>query len=152
MTDSLATTREDKRERLVASAAELIYRQGVERPTLAQIAKAANVPPGNVYYYFKAKDELIQAVIEARAAEVRELLASLGRRRTPGARLKALARNWAEAGDMVAAHGCPLGSLSVELNDHGDGLGRQAQELFSALIDWSENQFQEMGVSDGRGH
>ena len=152
MTDSLATPREDKRERLVASAAELVYRQGVERPTLAQIAEAANVPPGNVYYYFKTKDELIEAVIESRAAEVRDLLVSLGRRRTPAARLKALARNWLEARELVAAQGCPLGTLSVEVSDHGEGLDGQAMKLFSALIDWSEDQFREMGCRGAREH
>ena len=152
MTDSLATPGEDKRERLVASAAELIYRQGVERPTLAQIAEAANVPPGNLYYYFKSKDELIEAVIESRAAQVRELLDSLGRRRTPAGRLKALARNWLDFRDMVAAQGCPLGTLSVELVDHGEGLDRQAAKLFAALIDWSEDQFRQIGVRDAREH
>ena len=152
VTDSSTKTKRGKRERLIASAAELMYRQGVERPTLAEIAEAADVPPGNVYYYFKTKDDLIEAVIEARAAEVRERLVSLGRRRTPAARLKALARNWVEVRDMVAEHGCPLGTLSVELNDHGDGLGRQAATLFAALIDWSGDQFHEMGVRDAREH
>ena len=140
MADSKTKNTGDKRERLIASAQELIYRQGVERPTLAEIAEAADVPPGNVYYYFKAKDELIKAVIGARATEVRELLASLDRRRTPAARLTGLARNWLDAQDMVAAQGCPLGTLSVELSDHGGELGREAVKLFSSLIDWSEDQ------------
>jgi AcrR family transcriptional regulator len=51
-------TRPDKRERLVAAAAELVDRHGVETPTLAQIAQAADVPPGNVYYYFKTREDL----------------------------------------------------------------------------------------------
>jgi TetR/AcrR family transcriptional repressor of nem operon len=145
-----SVTEQGKRERLVTSAVELVYRDGVERPTLAEIAEAADVPPGNVYYYFKTKDELIEAVIESRATQVRELLDSLGRRRTPAARLKALAGNWTDAKEMVAVQGCPLGTLSVELNDHGDELGRQSQRLFSELIDWSEQQFREMGCRDPR--
>jgi TetR/AcrR family transcriptional repressor of nem operon len=139
-----------KRERLIASAAELCHRQGLERPTLAEIADAADVPPGNVYYYFKTKDELIEAVIDARAAEVRELLATLGRRRSPAARLKALAHNWVEARQLVANEGCPLGTLSVDANNHGDGIDRQAAKLFSDLVDWSAEQFHEMGVRDAR--
>jgi AcrR family transcriptional regulator len=131
---------------------ELVYRDGVERPTLAEIAKAAKVPPGNVYYYFKTKDELIEAVVESRASQVRGLLETLDRRRTPAARLKALARNWLEFKDMVAAQGCPLGSLSVELCNHREGLDRQAASLFSPLIDWSADQFREMGVRDPREH
>ena len=148
MTNS--ATEEGKRERLIAGAVELVYRDGVERPTLAQIAEASDVPAGNVYYYFKTKDELIEAVIESRATQVRDLLSSLDRRRTPAARLKALARNWLEFKDMVAAQGCPLGTLSVELVDHGEGLDRQAVKLFGPLIDWSEAQFRELGARDPR--
>lgn len=145
-----STPEKGKRERLVASARELVHRRGIERPTLAEIAEDADVPAGNVYYYFKTKDQLIEAVIESRSTEVRELLASLGRRRSPAARLKALARNWLEVKDLVAAEGCPLGTLSVELNNHGSGLDLQAAKLFSALIDWSEQQFREMGCRDPR--
>jgi AcrR family transcriptional regulator len=152
MTDSASSRRGGKRDRLVASAAELVYREGVERPTLARIADAADVPPGNVYYYFKTKEELIESVIESRATQVRELLATLDRRRTPAARLKGLSRNWLEFSDMVAAQGCPLGTLSVELNDHGDGLECQSARLFSPLIDWSEDQFREMGCRNPREH
>jgi AcrR family transcriptional regulator len=43
-------TRPGKRERLVAAASELIYRRGVARTTLADIAQAADVPVGNVYF------------------------------------------------------------------------------------------------------
>ena len=152
MANSATETKGDKRDRLIASAKELVYRDGVERPTLAEIAEAADVPPGNVYYYFKTKDELIEAVIESRATQVRELLEELSRRRTPAARLKALARNWVEARDMVETQGCPLGTLSVELSDHGEGLDRQASKLFDGLIDWSEAQFREIGVRHAREH
>ena len=76
MTDSIAgqvtavDRRPGKRERLIAAAAQLVHQQGIERTTLADIAKAADVPAGNVYYYFKTKDEVIAAVIEAHAQEI----------------------------------------------------------------------------------
>ena len=145
-----STPEKGKRERLVASARELVHRQGIERPTLAEIAEAADVPPGNVYYYFKTKDQLIEAVIESHETAVRELLTSLSRRRSPAARLKGLARNWLEVRELVAAEGCPLGTLSVELNNHDKGLECEAARLFSALLDWSEDQFREMGCRDPR--
>jgi hypothetical protein len=63
-----------------------------------------------------------------------------------------LARNWLEARELVAAQGCPLGTLSVEVSDHGEGLDGQAMKLFSALIDWSEDQFREMGCRAAREH
>ena len=90
MTDSTAASRGGKRERLVASAGDLLHRQGAFATTLAQVAQAADVPAGNVYYYFKTKDDLIRAVIDARCDQVRAMLGSLQTRRSPAARLKAL--------------------------------------------------------------
>src|SRR5919109_1288834 len=140
--------RPGKRERLVASAADLLHRQGVQGTTLAQIAEAADVPPGNVYYYFKTRDDLVRAVIEERADSIRALLGSFERRSTPRARLKGLARSWADVADLVAAHGCPLGSLSSELNKQDDGLACDAAQLFTLVIDWAEAQFKALGRRD----
>src|SRR6202011_1537204 len=79
----------DKRQRLVEGARLLLHRQGVEKTTLADIAQAADVPAGNVYYYFKTKDELVQAAIDAQAQDIQTALASFDRHRNPKARLKA---------------------------------------------------------------
>jgi len=49
----------DKRARLVDGACRAFYEQGVEHTTLADIARIADVPLGNVYYYFKTKDDLV---------------------------------------------------------------------------------------------
>jgi AcrR family transcriptional regulator len=66
VTDSTKTRArgEDKRRRLTAAAAKVLHERGVERTTLADIAGAAGVPVGNVYYYFKTKDDLLFAVVE----------------------------------------------------------------------------------------
>jgi len=58
-----------KRERLITAACETVYQQGIEKTTIADIAAAADIPVGNVYYYFKAKDDIIQAVIESHLRE-----------------------------------------------------------------------------------
>src|SRR6266851_10371358 len=86
MTDSPA--RGGKRARLVASALDLLYRQGVARTTLADVAEAADVPIGNVYYYFKTKDALVEAVIDAHADSLRAMFASFERHHDPRARLR----------------------------------------------------------------
>ena len=49
-----------KRERLVEGAQGAFHEQGVERTTLADVASRADVPLGNVYYYFKTKDQLVE--------------------------------------------------------------------------------------------
>jgi TetR/AcrR family transcriptional repressor of nem operon len=150
MTDSTTEERTGKRERLIASAADLIHRQGVERTTLAEIAQAADVPPGNVYYYFKTKDDLVRGVIESREGNLQALLASFERRSSPAARLKALAHNWADAAELVAEHGCPIGTLCTDLSKQPEGLDRDAAQLFELLIDWAQDQFRAMGRRDAR--
>jgi TetR/AcrR family transcriptional regulator, transcriptional repressor for nem operon len=137
--------RPGKRERLVASAADLLHRQGVERTTLAQIAEAADVPPGNVYYYFKTRDDLVHAVVEAQMGEVRALLTRLDGRATPIARLKGLAESWTTNGPMIVEHGCPLGGLSYELNKQNAELGADAARPLRTILEWAEAQFRELG-------
>jgi TetR/AcrR family transcriptional repressor of nem operon len=150
VTHSDTEKRPGKRERLIESAGELLHRQGVERTTLAEIAHAADVPPGNVYYYFKTRDDLVRAVIDARAESIRALLTSVERRSTPRARLKALARSWADVADLVASHGCPIGSLSSELNKQDDALAEDAAKLFRLVLGWAEAQFREMNRKRAR--
>jgi TetR/AcrR family transcriptional regulator, transcriptional repressor for nem operon len=77
-----------KRGRLVAATRRVLHEQGVERTTLADIAQAADVPVGNVYYYFKTKDELVAAAIDDHAEDIQRTLASLDRHRSPKARRK----------------------------------------------------------------
>jgi AcrR family transcriptional regulator len=146
MTNSTETPqRPGKRERLVTSAADLLHRQGVERTTLAQIAEAADVPVGNVYYYFKTRDELVHAVIESQVQQVRMLLTDLDARPTPVRRLKGLAESWTRNGPIIVDHGCPLGGLSYELRKHDDELGGDAARPLRTIVDWAAAQFGEMG-------
>jgi AcrR family transcriptional regulator len=139
-----------KRERLVASARVLLHSQGVERTTLADIAEAAEVPLGNVYYYFKTKDEIVAAVISAHAEEVRSALAGLERHRTPKARLKAFVRMLASQSELAAQCGCPQGTLCSELDKRHDGLDERAAELIRVPIEWAETQFRALGRRDAR--
>jgi TetR/AcrR family transcriptional repressor of nem operon len=139
-----------KRERLVEGARVTFHEQGVEGTTIADIAQAAEVPVGNVYYHFKTKDELVQAAIDAHAQEVREALASLERGRTPKARLKAFVRMIASKGDLTSRYGCPQGTLCSELDKRADPLARDAATLMQIPIAWAERQFREMGRRDAR--
>jgi TetR/AcrR family transcriptional regulator, transcriptional repressor for nem operon len=157
MTDSdegevggLVQSRPGKRDRLVAAACQLLHQQGVEKTTLADIAQAADVPVGNIYYYFKTKDELVGAVIDAYSLDLRTRLSSLDRHRTPKARLKALVRDLADQRELTAQFGCPMGSLCSELDKRDDELERTAAELLMLSVTWAEEQFRSMGRSDAR--
>jgi TetR/AcrR family transcriptional regulator, transcriptional repressor for nem operon len=155
MTDSIpgptagAERRPGKRERLVAAAIQLVHQQGIERTTIADIAQAADVPAGNVYYYFKTKDEVIAAVIEAHVQQIKTTLAVIDTRyRSPKSRLKAFVREFTAQGEIVARYGCPLGSLCSELDKRAEGSRLPAAELMRLPIEWAEAQFRSLGRPD----
>lgn len=138
-----------KRDRLVAAASEIVYRQGAAVSTLADIAAAADVPLGNVYYYFKTKEEIIAAVVQAHAEQLTAGVAALERRhRSPKTRLKALVEVLAGRRDEIARYGCPYGSLSAELSKRGAGTDAAAVSLLQVPLEWAERQFRAMGRRD----
>jgi AcrR family transcriptional regulator len=138
--------RPGKRERLVAAATQLLHQRGIERTTLAEIAHLAEVPPGNIYYYFKTKDDVIAAVVAAHAEQVGSALAAIDSRfRSPKGRLKALVQELVGQSDIVARYGCPLGSLCSELDKRLDAPDFAVAKLMLLIIDWAEARFQELG-------
>lgn len=142
-----AASRGSKRERLVAAARDLFLARGVSGSSLADIAGAADVPLGNVYYYFKSKSELIDAVVASRVDELASGTAELEREHAePQERLKAWFREVAGFSDSIARYGCPYGTLSTELGKADpDGSGRP---LLGAPLAWAERQFEQMGRPD----
>lgn len=140
----------EKRTRLVEAARDLMHQQGVERTTLADVAEASGVPLGNVYYYFKTKNELVAAVVESRAEEQLSTLARLDDLPTAPERLKAFIGFLASHAEMVAESGCPMGSLCSELDKREDGLNQLGAPLIQTGLDWVQRQFEAMGRTDAR--
>jgi AcrR family transcriptional regulator len=140
-----------KRERLIAAACDLFYRRGIAATTLAHIAEAAEVPVGNMYYYFKTKDDIVAAVVDARTEEIRSATAALQRKHgSPKARLKALVGMLAASREAIADHGCALGTLCTELANQPGRSPALTAPLMQTLLDWAEQQFHAMGRRDAR--
>ncbi|MFJ9967452.1 TetR/AcrR family transcriptional regulator [Streptomyces avermitilis] len=142
-----------KRQRLMAAAARILHEQGVERTTIADIARAADVPVGNVYYYFKTKDELVEAALSQHTEYLKELTGRLDRLPDPRERLKGLVTAWVGARDVAARYGCPTGTLAVELDKRAEGgLDLSVGQVIRQLLEWVEQQYRQLGVAepDGR--
>jgi AcrR family transcriptional regulator len=140
----------DKRAELVAAATRLLHEQGFHRTTLADVAKRAAVPLGNVYYYFKTKDALAEAVIRGHEEALRGRFAEWTRaHREPRARLRCLVRAPLDFEDDVIQFGCPHGSLCQELEKLGADapLARAAERLLAAYLEWTGEQFRAHGVA-----
>ncbi|MFF3462237.1 TetR/AcrR family transcriptional regulator [Streptomyces sp. NPDC002619] len=138
-----------KRQRLTAAAARVLHEQGVERTTLSDIAREADVPVGNVYYYFKTKDELVRAALSEHSAHLDELTGRLEQLADPLDRLKGLIEAWVDQRDVAARHGCPTGTLAVELDKRADGtLDAEVGAVIRRLLDWAGRQFRELDLSE----
>jgi AcrR family transcriptional regulator len=147
--EAASPTPPGKRERLITAACDLFHRQGIAGTTLAHIAEAAEVPLGNMYYYFKTKDDIVAAVVEARTEEIRSATAALQRRHgSPKARLKALVAMLADSRDTIAEHGCALGTLCTELANQPGQSPSLTAPLMRTLLDWAEQLFRTMGRRD----
>jgi TetR/AcrR family transcriptional regulator, transcriptional repressor for nem operon len=142
----------DKRTRLIETAMKLAYKHGFRETSLADIAEAAHIPIGNVYYYFKTKEELGEAVVERRLAQFHALREEIDRLNSPKERLLAFVEGIERNKEQLARGGCPLGGLCSELRQEGGAIAKKSTGLFSAPLCWLEEQFRAAGHGeDSRG-
>jgi AcrR family transcriptional regulator len=135
----------DKRTRLIETAAKLAYERGFGNTALSDIAREADVPLGNIYYYFKTKAEIGEAIIAQQLTAFDAQRLEWNRAETPKGRLRALVQTTIDNRGMLARSGCPVGSLCSELHK-GDGvLAEAASHPFAALLAWIESQFEALG-------
>jgi|SRR5215813_2227784 len=141
----MATVKTDNRIRLAQAALKVSYRRGFGNAALADIAKEARVPLGNVYYYFKAKEEIGDAVVDLRVSRLRKLLAELNKTRSPKERLCGFVQIKVDRREELARLGCPVGTLCSELHKDGGPLAEKATGLFVEALGWMEAQFRAIG-------
>jgi TetR/AcrR family transcriptional repressor of nem operon len=139
----MATTQSPgKRGRLIQAAMSLAYRHGFRQTSLADIAQEARVPLGNVYYYFKTKEEIGEGIVATHLAQIRLLQRQLDAMPSPGERLCAFVQMTFDNRKMLAHSGCPIGTLCTELRKEGGTLAKQSAVLFRELLGYLEKQFQ----------
>ncbi|HHJ17663.1 MAG TPA: TetR/AcrR family transcriptional regulator [Gammaproteobacteria bacterium] len=138
----------DKRERLIRSADRLILSQGFKQTTLSDIAADSGVPLGNVYYYFKTKEDICKTIVDTRIEAMQALLEQCSQPDEPKARLLRFLDYPPTIKHDLSQDGCPIGTLCYELSRHERPLNESSQRLIHVLLDWSKAQFQAMGRPD----
>src|SRR5580658_3974622 len=142
----------DSRTRLLQAAEKATYLYGFGSTSIADIAKEARIPLGNVYYYFKTKDEIGGAIVDLRVSRFRKLLQELDQAGTPQDRLCAFVQLKIKNREPLARAGCPVGTMCSELHKHGGTVARKSTTLFADALAWMEAQFKAMGKgSESRG-
>lgn len=70
----MARTRKDTRTRILETALELFSEHGFEGSSLRQIADRLDVTKAALYYHFRSKDELLEALIAPATSDLDRLL------------------------------------------------------------------------------
>ena len=134
------------RDQIVEAADRLFYRQGYEHTSFADIADAVQISRGNFYYHFKTKDEILDAVIDARLASTREMLEQWeieGER--PADRIRSFIHILIANRADIKRYGCPVGTLCSELAKLDHASQAEANKLFTLFRTWLRRQFTLLG-------
>ncbi|HEB59801.1 MAG TPA: TetR/AcrR family transcriptional regulator [Gammaproteobacteria bacterium] len=145
----MASRGDSNRQRIVEAADQLFYIKGFNHTSFSDIADAAGVARGNFYYYFKSKDDILEAVIARRADNIREMLAEWDEEYPdPRDRLHRYVAILTNEQHHIERYGCPMGTLCTELSKLEHDRHRDAAEMFDVFREWLEEQFRLLGHAD----
>jgi TetR/AcrR family transcriptional repressor of nem operon len=134
------------REQIVEAADRLFYQQGFEHTSFADIADLVGISRGNFYYHYKAKDEILLAVINARLAKTGQMLEQWEiEGGTPEDRIRSFINILVANRSDIRRYGCPVGTLCGELAKLGHQSQAEANKLFTLFRTWLARQFALLG-------
>ena len=145
----MGTKGEGNRQRIIEAADSLFYRRGYNQTSFQDISDATGIPRGNFYYYFKTKDDILNAVVDTRIAELTVMLKNCESATDDARERLLLFSNMLEhRQDDVIQSGCPIGSLSTELAKDEPALHEKSRQAFVLLRNWIKLQFESIGSTN----
>jgi AcrR family transcriptional regulator len=134
------------RERIVEAADQLFYRQGYEHTSFSDIGDVVQISRGNFYHHFKTKDEILDAVIDARLAGTQKMLDQWEvEAKEPADRIRSFIHILIANRADIKRYGCPVGSLCTELAKLNHASQAEANKLFKLFQGWLRRQFALLG-------
>ncbi|KAB2813232.1 TetR/AcrR family transcriptional regulator [Pimelobacter simplex] len=130
----------DSREKLIAAARDLLWRDGYSATSPNRIQKHARVGPGSMYHHFDGKSDLAREAIVREAEDMRRRAAeSFEGTGSPITRVEAYL--WQE---REILRGCPVGGLLQDSGVvHDRTLLSPIQETFSWILSQVEGLLSE---------
>lgn len=139
----------NKRVLLTEAANTLFLQKGFNITTLADISNDANVPLGNVYYYFKSKTDIAIAVIEQQHKSIIRNLEDFSKEIEPAERLNKLVQHCLSRDvDVSEKPEVLMVGLWNDLNTGSGDAFVKLHEATQTLITWCAKQFETIGKGE----
>jgi TetR/AcrR family transcriptional repressor of nem operon len=124
------------RDQILDVAGRLIHFRGFHNTSVDDILRESGVGKGNLYYYFKSKDELGYAALDRTVARIHDEV--LGRVFATGidpwTQLERFLDYPVErARKEGGVGGCPLGNLALEMSDIHEGFRTRLSQAFAQV-------------------
>lgn len=145
----MGTKGDGNRQRIIEAADKLFYRRGYNQTSFQDISDATGIPRGNFYYYFKTKDDILDAVVHSRVEDLNSMLNSCDEETDDARERLLLFSNILEYNqENVIQSGCPMGTLSSELAKDAAALQEKSRQTFVVLRTWVKQQFEALGLNN----
>ncbi len=139
---TMTSTRRHARGEIIEAAKALFYRRGYAQTSFSDIVNQTGIQRGNIYHYFKTKEDILDAVIAQRAREYQATLSAWDKAMPdPRDRLRRFVQMVVSNREDLSRYGCPLGSLNTELGKETYTRKESARQLFDLFRDWLMVQF-----------
>ncbi|MDF3819673.1 TetR/AcrR family transcriptional regulator [Leptospira sp. 96542] len=137
------------RDEIIESADQLFYKKGFEKTSFSDIANKVNISRGNFYHHFKSKDEILSAVIAYRLEKTEKMLETWQLKgKSPFERIQSFIHILIVNLSKIKLYGCPVGTLTTELNKLQHSSRGEATQIFSLFREWLKSQFNELGFKN----
>jgi TetR/AcrR family transcriptional repressor of nem operon len=127
---------EKSHERIVANAARLVRKRGIEQTSVADVMHEAGLTHGGFYRHFKTKDELVRAAMESAFEEVIGVIETRFERDEPEAAILGFEEHYLSKGHVQHPEmGCPVAALGADVGREPGGAKKAFGEGVKRLID-----------------
>lgn len=147
----MSPRRTDARARVVAAAAEMMARHGLNSTSIREMARRAEAPLGSTYHHFPGGKQQVVAEAVRHAGERIDAAIAEHLRAGPAAGLRGFLAMWRERLERSAFHGgCPVLAAAVEepLDPESEGAAAVAAEVFAQWERRLRDALADAGVAD----
>ncbi|TDH37764.1 TetR/AcrR family transcriptional regulator [Pseudohoeflea suaedae] len=142
----MAKKGDERREAIAAAAADLFWRCSFAGSSIGDIARAAGVPQGNMFYYYKTKADIALAVADIFLSETSALVAEAANVSTEAEeRCRFLLRRLQQSNRSRMERGCPISLAVRDFRDGAPDASARAAESFTRLMEFLAGEFGRSG-------